>query len=161
VLRLFIYASCTMYMLHIGDFEQVMNKWCSRDCTLRAKLAPAAEILTGGIEVGATRYATLRAGTRGVREFLGLVGNRSVQMDHVFGQAATGGSSSYWNLYPTSATLNRLMGQANNWTLSTRSILKGALARFINNGKLGGAAGASLFGGQVIGGVISGRGGCN
>lgn len=124
-----------------------------------ADLAPAAEILgTGGIS-GVARYASLRSGTQGAREFLGLVGNRSVQMDHVFIQRGAGGNN-YWNLFPTSAELNRLMGQANNWTLSDAAILEGALARFIQNGKLGATAGGSLAAGDAIGKAIVASHGC-
>jgi hypothetical protein len=87
-----------------------------------ADLAPAVEILGSGGIGGAARYAGLRAGTQGAREFMGLVGNRSIQLDHVFIQRGAGGNS-YWNLFPTDAALNRLMGQANNYTLSTAGIL--------------------------------------
>ena len=122
-------------------------------------LAPAVVTLgTGG--AGATRYAGLRAGTQGAREFLGLVGNRSIQMDHAFVQRG-GGGNNYWNLFPTDAALNRLMGQANNYTLSNTEILRGALARFIQNGKLGATAGGSFAAGDSIGRAIVASGACN
>ena len=122
-------------------------------------LAPAVvTAATGG--VGATRYAGLRAGTQGAREFLGLVGNRSIHMDHAFIQRGAGGNS-YWNLFPTDAALNRLMGQANNYTLSNAAILRGVIARFIQNGKLGAAAGGSLDAGDAMGRAIVASGGCN
>jgi hypothetical protein len=52
------------------------------------------------------------------------------------------------------------MGQANNYTLSNASILRGALARFGQNGQLGAAAGASLAAGDAIGGAIAANSGC-
>jgi len=128
---------------------------------LGGDLAPAAVVAGTGL-ASATRYAGLNAGAQGAREFLGLVGNRSTQMDHVFFQSAAGGSSSYWNLYPVSSSLNRLMGQANNWTLSNWQIMRGGLARFLHNGGLlGSAAATAAVAGDQTGKAIAARGGCN
>jgi RHS repeat-associated protein len=124
-------------------------------------LAPGVVIAATGTAAALARYAGLRSGTQGAREFLGLVGNRSVQMDHAFFQAANGGPNTYWNLVPTSATLNRLMGQANNWTLSNLKILQGALARYMRNGQLGAVAATGGVVGTEAAAAVRAHVGCN
>lgn len=127
---------------------------------LGRNLAPAVAVAATGA-AGASRYVGVGPGNQAIREFLDLVGNRSVHMDHAFFQAANGGASTYWNLVPTSATLNRLMGQANNWTLSTWEILRGALARFARNGQLGAIAATGGVAGTEAGEAIRAHIGCN
>lgn len=127
---------------------------------LGGNVAAAVPVVATGA-AGASRYVAGRAGNQGAREFLGLVGNRSVRMDHAWFQAANGGASTYWNLVPTSAALNRLMGQANNWTLSNWEIFRGAMAGFARNGQLGAVAATGGVAGTEAGNAIRAQTGCN
>jgi len=128
---------------------------------LGSDLEPSLEVLGGGVEAGALRFTGLGAGVQGARKFLGLVGTPSIQMDHVFFQAGTN-VNAYWNLFPVSRELNRLMGQANNWTLSTVSQLKGLLARVGLQAGLASAAGSAGTAGYTATDLLKKkRKGCN